>query len=93
MSRVRAKPEARAEKAGAQRPGLSLCVLAPFLVKLAKHMALIACFMIVGNATGRATVGQLGLFFLIATAAVVYSIGRGLEPQPPTPPRLPLPKP
>jgi hypothetical protein len=93
MSKVRAKVEPRAEKAGAQRPGPSIFAIAAFLIKLAKHMALLACFMIVGSATGRAMISQLGIFFLIAAAALVHSLGRSLERRLPTPARLPSPKP
>jgi hypothetical protein len=93
MSRVRAKPEAHGEKAAARSPGLSSYVIAAFLIKLAKHMALLASFMIVGSATGRATVSELGIFFLIATSALVYSVGRSLERRMPKRARLPLSEP
>ena len=93
MSRVRAKPEAHAEKAAARWPGLSSYAIAAFLIKLAKHMALLASFMIVGSATGRATISESGIFFLVATSALIYSVGRSLERRLPTPTRLPLSEP
>jgi hypothetical protein len=57
----------------------SAWVIAPFLVKLAKHMALLSCLMIVARATGRIEASALGIFFLIVSAAVLHSIGRLLE--------------
>jgi hypothetical protein len=62
-----------------KRAGSMAFVIAAFLIKLSKHMALLACFLIVGTATGRATTSQLGIFFLIVTAVVIYSVGRSLE--------------
>jgi len=57
----------------------SAWVIAPFLVKLAKHMALLSCLMIVARATGRIEASALGIFFLVLSAAVLHSIGRLLE--------------
>jgi hypothetical protein len=54
-------------------------VFAAFLIKLAKHMSLLACLMIVGAATGRSNVTEVGIFLIVITAAVMYSIGRTLE--------------
>jgi hypothetical protein len=54
-------------------------------------MALLACFMIVGSATGRATINELGIFSLIAAAALVYSVGRSLEGRLPTAARFSRP--
>ncbi|MBM4298694.1 MAG: hypothetical protein FJ143_13230 [Deltaproteobacteria bacterium] len=48
---------------------------AAFLTKLAKHLALIACLAIVGQATGRMVVGQLAILFLIVSAALVNTVG------------------
>jgi hypothetical protein len=77
------------EQATSKRSGSMAFVIAAFLIKLSKHMALLACFLIVGTATGRATISQLGIFFLIVTAAVIYSIGRSLERRSPALIRLP----
>jgi hypothetical protein len=93
MLRVRANREPRAEKAAARWPGLSSYAIAAFLIKFAKHMALLASFMIVGHATGRATIGEFGIFFTVATSALIYSAGRSLERRLPTPTRLPLSEP
>ena len=55
------------------------------LAKLAKHLALLACLAIVGQASGRAAIGALAIFSLVVIAAVLHSIGRALllpEPKP-----------
>ncbi|MGE5215366.1 MAG: hypothetical protein ACM3SP_00025 [Chloroflexota bacterium] len=54
-------------------------VIAPLLVKLAKHMALLSCLVIVAGATGRIEANALGIFFLVVSAAVLHSVGRRLE--------------
>lgn len=90
MSRPRTKPKDRTERASAGRL-VSASVVAPLLTKVAKHMALLACFMIVGSATGRATINELGIFSLIAAAALVYSVGRSLEGRLPTAARFSRP--
>jgi hypothetical protein len=55
-----------------------LSISAAFLTKLAKHLAVIACLLIVGSATGRFAGGPLGIFFLVVLAAVAHAIGRAL---------------
>ena len=57
----------------------SMGVIAAFLIKLAKHMALLTCLAILVPATDRSTATQLGIFFVVLTAAVLYSVGRALE--------------
>jgi len=57
----------------------STFVIAGFFLKLAKHLALLACLLIVGGATGRTNIGPVGIFFLILSAAAIYSAGRRLE--------------
>jgi hypothetical protein len=60
---------------------LSTSVFAGFLTKLAKHLALIACFMIVGiSSTGFAT-SHLAIFLMILSAAVIHSVARVLQRQ------------
>ena len=49
------------------------------LTKIAKHLALLACFMIVGDATGRPVLGQLGVFILVVLAAVIHSVGCAVQ--------------
>ena len=55
------------------------CVIGAFLIKLAKHLALIACLMIIGQPIGRFAVSQVGIFLMVLTAAVLHSIGRVLQ--------------
>jgi len=57
----------------------SLIVAAAFLTKLAKHLALLACLMTVGQATGRTAIGPLVIFLLVILATSLYSIGRALR--------------
>lgn len=48
---------------------------AALLRKLAKHLAVLACLMIVTDAARGATAGQLNIFLVIALAALLHSIG------------------
>ena len=45
------------------------------LTKIAKHLALLACFMIIGDATGQPLLGQLGILILVVLAALIHSVG------------------
>ena len=65
------------------------CLGAAFLAKLAKHLALLACLMIVSQAAGRPVLGQLGIFFTVVLAALVHSAGRTVQCRPAA--RVPLP--
>jgi predicted PurR-regulated permease PerM len=65
-----------------------LCVGAAFLTKLAKHLALLACLMIVSQAAGRPVLGQLGIFITVLLAAFVHSAGRTVPRR--LPPCVPL---
>ena len=59
-----------------------------FLPKLAKHLALLACLMIVSQVAGRPVVGQLGIFVTVVLAALFHSAGlavrRRLSPSVPS---------
>ena len=55
-----------------------LCLSAGFLSKLAKHLAVLACLGIVGETSGRFVIGQMGIFLLVVSAAVLHSAGRTL---------------
>lgn len=55
--------------------------LAVFLSKVAKHLALLACLLIVGKATGRLTTGQFVIFCLTIFASVAHLAGRALSPR------------
>ena len=59
------------------RPSTS--IIAAFLIKLAKHMALLTCLAILAPGTEGSTAMQLGIFFVVMAAAVLYSVGRALE--------------
>ena len=58
---------------------MSACVVAAFLQKFAKHLALIACLTIMGGATGRFALSEVAVFLVVAAAAVFHCIGRILE--------------
>ena len=49
------------------------------LIKFAKHLALLACVIIVSDATGRSVVGEFGIFLLVVIAAFTHSVGRALQ--------------
>jgi hypothetical protein len=49
------------------------------LTKIAKHLALLACFMIIGDSTGRPVLGQLGIFILVVLAALIHSAGCAVQ--------------
>lgn len=59
-----------------------------FLQKLAKHLALLACLMIVSQVAGRPVVGQLGIFATVVLAALLHSAGRTVRRR--LPPFAPL---
>ncbi len=74
------------------RPHASLLrgVSSTWLTKLAKHLALIVCLMILGEAAGRPVIGQLGIILLVILAALINSVGRALQRRLPV--RIPLSK-
>jgi uncharacterized membrane protein YphA (DoxX/SURF4 family) len=78
----------RSKSAGAKPFHATACVIAAFLVKLAKHLTLIACLMIIGGSTGRFAASQLGIFLTVLTAAFLHSIGRVLQRRLSAPARL-----
>ena len=69
----------RSKIAGSRRFQTPACVVAGFLQKFAKHLALIACLTIVGEATGRFAISEFVIFLIVVAAAVLHSIGRVLE--------------
>lgn len=93
MPKGKIKPGLPAQNYTARRNRPAHTVFAAFLTKLAKHLALIACLMIAGSATGRAAIGQLAIFFLVAGAAVAYSIGQSIARRAPLPGRVPMQQP
>ena len=79
----------RSKTAGSNPIQTPACLIAAFLQKFAKHLALIACFMIVGSAGDRFAVSEFGIFLTGVAAAALHSIGRILEDRLPPPARLP----
>ena len=63
----------------ATRRSLPPLVFAAFLTKLAKHLALLVCLAIVGQATGRAAFGQLTILLLAVAAALIHGLGQNLK--------------
>ena len=49
------------------------------LTRIAKHLALLACFMIIGTATGRPVLGQVGIFIVVVLAALIHSAGCAVQ--------------
>ncbi|HTN72625.1 MAG TPA: hypothetical protein VMO00_16210 [Methylomirabilota bacterium] len=79
MARRLHKSEEWTEKAN--RPSrLHLnCVIAAFLVKLAKHLAVFTCLLILGQATGRVPVNHPAIFLLVTGAVLAHAIGNMLQ--------------
>ena len=61
------------------RPSPSVLVFAAFLIKLAKHLALLVCLAIVGHATGRAAFDQFAILLLALAAALIHGLGQALK--------------
>jgi hypothetical protein len=57
-------------------------LVAPFLLKLAKHVALLSCLLLIGKARGEPIIGPLGILLLIIGAALIHSVGRRLQMRP-----------
>lgn len=77
--------------ASVKRFQTSGCVIAAFLQKFAKHLAVVVCLTIVGGATGRFAITEFAIFLMAIAAAALYSIGQALEYRltPLTPPHPP----
>ena len=60
--------------------------MAVFLSKAAKHLALLACLVILGKAGGRLEIGPSIIFFLTVLASVAHLAGRALSPRLPAGP-------
>jgi hypothetical protein len=56
-----------------------VCVSSAILSRLAKHLVVLACLTILGEATGRSVIGQTSIFLLIIAAALLDSAGRILH--------------
>jgi len=55
------------------------CVTSAVLIKLARHLALLASLTILGEAAGRIAVSQFAIFILIVLAALSHIIGCTLQ--------------
>jgi len=55
------------------------CLTAAVLIKLARHLALLASLTIIGEAAGRIAISQLAIFILIVLAVLSHTIGRTLQ--------------
>jgi len=74
-------PVAQAAETAAGNPRRMIhYVIAPFLLKLAKHLALLACLIIVGRATGRFAASELAIFLFVFAAALLHILGRRFSP-------------
>jgi len=66
---------------------MRVCLTSALLAKLAKHLAIVACLAIIGAATGRFAIAQIGIFLLVVLAALLHSVARTME-RPGKPPAL-----
>lgn len=66
-------------------------ILSALLSKISKHLALLACLIIVGKAAGRFTIGEPGIFLLTIFATMAHLCGRALSPPLPAGPFKTLP--
>jgi uncharacterized membrane protein YcaP (DUF421 family) len=46
------------------------------MIKIAKHLAVVACLLILGRAAGQFHISQLTIFALIVLAAIGHSSGK-----------------
>ena len=64
----------------ASRPALHLIpISANMMAKLSKHLAFLACLMILAQASGRAEIGQFGIFIFVVLATLAHSAERALR--------------
>jgi len=54
-------------------------VASAFLIKLGKHLALLACLLILGRASGRYEVNEIPVFALTVLSALIHLAGRSLR--------------
>ncbi len=65
-----------AQVASAPRAAPARVILGLCLVKLGKHLAVLACLLILGQAAGHFHVSQLTIFALIVLSAITHSSGK-----------------
>lgn len=54
-------------------------VIVAVLLKIAKHMALLACLLLLGKSRGEPIIGPLGTLLIIIAATLIDSLGRRLQ--------------
>jgi hypothetical protein len=54
-------------------------VIVAVLLKTAKHMALVACLLLIGKGRGEPIIGPIGIFIIIVAAALIDSLARRLQ--------------
>jgi len=62
-----------------EKASAAALVTGPFLLKLAKHLALLSCLMIAGTATGRTSIGSFGIGLMVVAASLAHLLGRTLQ--------------
>ncbi len=90
MSRKLSKPDPPSSAPGSLWQVLGKNLSAALLSKLAKHLVVLACLMIVTDTARGSTAGQLNIFLVIALAALLHSIGVTLQRR--FTPEIPRPK-
>jgi len=77
ISGLTAKPETLSH------PSPSRIAMGLFLIKLGKHLVVLACLLILGRAAGRFDVSQFAIFILIVGSATSHLLGKAyLNPAP-----------
>lgn len=56
-----------------------IAITANAMARLSKHMAFFACLMILGQASGRAEIGPVGIFVLVVLAVLLHRAERALH--------------
>jgi hypothetical protein len=69
-------PAPNVAAAGAASRGSSRFVFSLCLVKLGKHLALLASLLILGQAAGHFRIGELTIFTIIVFSAISHSYGK-----------------
>jgi|SRR3990172_9446074 len=60
-------------------PRWPACATAPILAKLAKHLALLATVLIIGDANAKSIAAQIGILIVVALAALLHSLAHTLQ--------------
>ncbi len=73
--------QAPAQSSTTNRSGSSpkAMLFAVFLGKVSKHLALLACIMILGHGSGQFSIGQVGIFTVVIFSALAHTAGRRIQ--------------